>query len=93
MSDTRIIRCKHCDQPIAWDEVFHWIHGVMGGGWNTSCEDDEHRAVPNDDWIDTTLISIKDFLEAEKEQAEAEERRAAYFEDLLKTDEVHDDKA
>lgn len=41
--------CKHCEKPITWDEVFGWIHGVMGCGWNTSCEDDAHRAEPNTD--------------------------------------------
>jgi len=38
--------CKHCGEPIQLTEIFGWIHGELDGGWNTSCEDDRHRAEP-----------------------------------------------
>lgn len=34
-------RCKHCGKVISWTENFGWVHGILGGGWNTTCYDGE----------------------------------------------------
>lgn len=39
-------KCKHCGQDIRTTVVYGWYHGTLSGGWNTSCEDDQHRAEP-----------------------------------------------
>jgi hypothetical protein len=41
--------CKHCGESIQWHPIFGWFHGEMGGGWNTSCENDIARAEPEED--------------------------------------------
>lgn len=46
MQENDISRCRHCIQEIRWTEKFGWIHGHLGGGWNTSCADDENLAEP-----------------------------------------------
>lgn len=51
-------QCKHCSEPIQWNDVFGWHHGDMAGGWNTSCADDENRAEPKLYLSDTLRTTV-----------------------------------
>lgn len=61
------MQCKHCGKEIKWSSVFGWYHGVMGAGWNTSCDSDAGRAEPTEEYQvdDEAKNKMADTIQAE----------------------------